>query len=445
MSKRWFSSIKNSKLAMLGMVLAVSVIGAGIITATKPGNASAAANCDAVNIIKCGLSGSGLNGYINSFKSEYMSNSDNGHRDLKSTYHWAGATGTAVKNMSSANTKLGTLYANGDIKVDGKLVGQDASVTARFSNGSGFTEISNGVWARKTTTSFAEGSAKVIVHYGSDGNADFAIMVDCGNGVKFTPTPQPKPSMSCVSLVASATGNLRNYTFTVRGEANNTDIEKYVIDFGDGTSATLATSHTKASVSHTYAEEGKSYRAMATVYSSIGQNTSNGCATTITPPSTASLTCTSLTQQQDVNQKLTYKFVATASSKNTAINNYVFTYSDGTQDTITTNATTASAAHTFPKNDTAYVTSVAVNGNVTSEACKASVTTPKQEECKPGVPVGSKECDTPVPPTTPPETPTRLVNTGSSAGTLFGIFTFVTIGAMAIHRYLTRVRWYYLG
>ena len=180
--------------------LAIGVLGASV-AAILPANSPvyAASNCDKVNIVYCGIEGASAGQYIAEFKKDYTSNKS-GHvdsptvkkdyTDLQTIYKWAGATDSIVAGMSTANTKVGTLYKDGHIVVDGKTVATNAWVSARFTEGAGFTKISEGVYARKTTTSFANNTAQVIV-YMQDGQAVFAVMTECGNAVKVTPVKKP--------------------------------------------------------------------------------------------------------------------------------------------------------------------------------------------------------------------------------------------------------------
>jgi hypothetical protein len=472
--------VSKKRSTVVGLLVGLTALVAGAAGVMQPATVSAQ-SCDKVNIVYCGLPGSDVNGLISSFKADYNRGTDNGHSDLKTVYNWAGANATSVSGMNSSNTKLGTMYKNGDIKVGSTVVGTDAWVSARFTNGSGFTQISSGVWARKTTTSLAEASAPVLIHFNANGVADFAVMTGCGNAVKFTPPPtppKPKPALSCTSL-AAVLGDTRTYTFTAQAAVANTTITKYVFTFGDGTNATVTSGNTKVTTSHKYAKDGTSYTASVTVYDAAGASaTAPACSTTfktLTPP--PALTCVALAKD---GSDLTYKFTAQAAVSNTTITKYVFTYSDGSSKTVTTGATTASDSHTFAKNDYHYVISVAVSGpdksNVTSAACQTTLTTPKVQECKPGIPtgdarcteckpgvqtgspecteckpgvpmgsaacteclpgvqIGSPDCTPTIP--TPPTTPPVLPNTG--AGNVIGLFGVVIVAGGLTHQLFLR-------
>jgi hypothetical protein len=276
--------VSKNRYAALGLLVGIATLITGATSALQPATASAAA-CDKVNIIYCGLTGSSASGYISSFKADYTRGSDNGHNDLQKIYNWAGASSSSVAGMTTANTKLGTMYRDGTIKVDGQIVGTDAWVSARFNGGSGFTEISSGVWARKTTTSLAEASAPVLVHFDAQGNADFAVMTGCGNAVKFTkkPKPQPKPALSCVGL--AMTGEELTYHFQAKASASNTTITSYVFTYSDGTKKTINTSATTATDTHTFAKSNYHYVVSVAVNSKDLSNvTSAACQTSLTTP-----------------------------------------------------------------------------------------------------------------------------------------------------------------
>lgn len=187
-------TIKQKSRIAITASLMLGVIGSSVATFTT-NKAYAATNCDKVNIVYCGVDGSSDASYINAFKSIYNSNKS-GHSasptvnkdytDIQKVYAWAGATPAMVNGMNTTNTKIGTLYRDGRIVVDGKTIATGSWVSARFTEGAGFTKISEGVYARKTTTSFANATAKVLV-YMPEGKMVFASMIECANAVKATP------------------------------------------------------------------------------------------------------------------------------------------------------------------------------------------------------------------------------------------------------------------
>lgn len=199
------NTITNKARLIVTTGLFLGVLGTSMIATTV--SASATTKCDKVNIVYCGIDGSTEAANIASFKAVYNSNKS-GHNasptvnkdytDIQSIYKWAGITATDVNAMTAANTAVGTLYKDGRIVVDGKTIATDSWVSARFTNGNGFVKIGDGVYARKTTTSFENATAKVLV-YMPNGQMKFAVMLECGNAVKATvktvtpPTTPEKP------------------------------------------------------------------------------------------------------------------------------------------------------------------------------------------------------------------------------------------------------------
>jgi PKD repeat protein len=378
--------------------------------------AYAASSCDKVNIVYCGVDGSSASAYISSFKSLYNSNKS-GHAksptvkkdytDLQAVYNWAGASKSIVSGMSTSNTKVGTLYKDGHITVDGATVATGASVTARFSNGSGFTKVEGNVYARKTTTSFAENSAQVIV-YMNNGTFGFAVMTGCGNAVKGTPKETPKPpvvkSLTCDSLIfnSASSTDKKAFTFSAAATAKNTTITDYVFNFGDSQSKTVTSSAASVKTDHTYATAGN-YTATVTVNSKDKKNvTSSNCSVklSIAAPQ-AVLTCDQLTFTNKDND---YTFTANASAENTTITGYTFDFGDKTAvKNVDTSAKTATASHSYttPGTYTAYVTvSSKDKKNVTSAKCAVQIKIPQPMCTVPGketLPADSPECvETPV-------------------------------------------------
>jgi len=283
------------RYAAFGLLIGLSALVSVAAATVQPAKASAQ-SCDKVNIVYCGLSGSSASDYVASFQHAYIHDYDNGHSDLRTVYDWAGASYNSVEGMNASNTKLGTMYRNGDIVVNGTTVGNTAWVSARFNSGSGFVQVTSGVWARKTTTSLAEDSAPVLVHFNASGVADFAAMTICGNAVKFTPippkpqpkppVPQPKPALACVVLNKTTSDN-RTYTFTAKASASNTTITSYTFTYSDGTTKTVPSSDVAAQDTHTFAGDNQHYTISVAVNSKDIQNvTAAPCQVSLGTPGT---------------------------------------------------------------------------------------------------------------------------------------------------------------
>lgn len=407
---------KKGSLLAIGATMMFSLFATAITSIVNSQPVSAAANCtqhgDAVNIVYRGIDCSTQADTVSKFKTTYNSN-NSGHsaspsvkkdyKDIKDVYNWAGANQTLVDGLNTTNTKFGTLYKDGRVVVGNETVATDASVTARYNKGKGFTHVTSNIYARKTTTDFSQSSAKVLVVY-KNGQAAFAIMVDCGNAVKVTPKPpkETPKNLVCNQLIFNSNGtDNKSFIFTAKATPTNTTITKYDFSFGDGQTKTVTTGATTAKADHVYAKAG-TYTAFVKVSSKDKANvTSPDCAVkvTIAPPE-AVLACDQLTVSgKDKN----YTFAAKASAENTEITNYDFDFGDGVKKSVPTSAKTASVEHTYTKSGT-YTASVTVSSkdkkNVTSAACAKKIVI-EQPMCEvPGkehLPVDSPECvETPV-------------------------------------------------
>jgi hypothetical protein len=290
------------------------------------------------------------------------------------------------------------------------------------------------------------------------GTADFAVMVGCGNAIKFPPVVQSHPQLSCDNLTKDKVAD-RKFHFTASASAKDTTITKYFFDFGDGSVDTVRTNNKQVSTSHSFAKFDHDYKVRVTVFSSDFQNGKSGANCVLTvhtspQPVKPALVCDELAQKLD-NKALTYTYTAKATATKTTITSYVFTYFDTSNNTkatktVRTAATSASDTHTFAKNNNTYLISVVVNStdlnNVTSASCKHKLTTPPVNQCKPGIPVGDVRCSECAPGETQvPEgcvtTPTvlgasTLTNTGP--GSFLAIFGLSSTAGVLLHRLVLR-------
>lgn len=380
--------LHSTPALVLSIVFGLAIGAAGLVAVLQPPAAMsdvAAASCDNVNIIHCGLAGSSDAGYIKSFKQYYNKGSDGRYNDLKHVFRWAGASDVMVRGMNTANTKLGTMNANGDIYVGGKKVGHDAKMAARFreANWTGVVHVGGNVYARTVTPSSTEhNSYRVLVHFNGSGVADFAVATSCGNAIKFVPV-QPKPVLACTGLTYSLLNRSTNeYQFKASASAKHTTITSYVFHFGDGTSKKVSTHGSHATVQHRYAKDNHRYTAYAVVNSTRKSGVTDAhCRVSFTTPKPQpSLNCVSLTQSIVADKTNTYQLNATAHASNTTITSYVFDFGDGQQQTVTTGKTNASLTHTYSQADTSYTATVHINSqaikNVGSANCQVVIKTP---------------------------------------------------------------------
>lgn len=393
-SKTWF---KLSFAA--GMALFVLSVAGLAVNAPKT-----YAMCDAANVIHCGLSGSTTQAYINSVKNYWTTSKDDaGHTDIRAVMQWGGWSSSIVNGATTANTKVGTLTSStGKITVDGRVVATGTLITARFTHGAGFKQISPGVWARLSTTEAAQSSYKVLIHFGANGKADAGIIVDCGNVLQFTPTPPPAAVAQCTSLTAAILdkANLQ-YGFTANAKVTNAALTGGSFDFGDGSKGTGTVKGTTVIANHKYAKAG-TYTAVATLtFTAYDQKPTATCKTTITV-TVPFYSCVNLGGSILDKDKYSYRFVATMQYGNGAeFSDATFDFGDGqtASGVKSTDGKTVTVDHTYKQAGEYHAFATLrfnVNGStVTAPACKAFVTptAPPTPECKPGIPVGDVRCN----------------------------------------------------
>lgn len=426
-----FNTIKRvAKRGMTAAIVTAAMAGMGL--AAHVGTATAA-SCDQVNIVYCGVNGGSDNADIKNLRDKYNNGTDNGHKDLKAVYRWAGATDASIAGMNVSNTKLGTLYRNGDVKVGGKTVATNSWVSARFGAGQkGFVHVEGDVYARLTTTSFAEASAPVVVHFNSDGTMAFAVMVNCGNAIKGHPTP-PAPKTPNYTITKEVSVKDKNdFHAQIKVEPGTHVVYRVTVASTGDTAVknVLVKDNLPAAaqyVNNSLVRDGKAIGDKAFFNDGYTISSLNNGDKTVfkfeaiigakdtllvckdqTIDNVASITskglktkkdtaevnkkcqpkpefaCKNLTATPgDVNtttgvQKYTLKAVATA--KNATVVKYDFAFGDGSATTATTNNTSTSVTHTYaPGNYTASVSVTFKDADgtkttVTSPDCKTPIT-----------------------------------------------------------------------
>lgn len=238
-----------------------AVIACGALLGITPPSASAATRyCDTNSIIRCGaLTAPEL-------QQKYAANEG----DLQAIFAHYGITSTMIAEAGSA--KMGTVTKSGDVIVDGKVIATAAqSVGRHTTSGSTAVQIGNTtVYQRATSNVFIDEQQSAFVFLDNEGQFKVAIITSCGNPVVATPTPKPKPQpvYACDSLTASKIDRV-TYRFTPKASATNATVTKYIINFGDGTTETVAASQT--TVNHTYSKAGNYSTRLTAVFDVEGR------------------------------------------------------------------------------------------------------------------------------------------------------------------------------
>lgn len=444
------------------MGVASVLVAVGAFFALNTQALSSYRDCEPDTIIKCGALS----------QSELLQHYDNNTGDVQHIYAHYGISRDDIAGKTS-DIKVGTVYQDGRVVVDGKTVATNAYSVSRIA----FTD-KNGNKPRPVTingTTLYEGPNMSIFLQSVDAfvyfrNGQFykAILSACGNPL--IATPEAQPIYTCDSLTATEGKIERTYDFKATATAKDgAQIVSYTYDFGDGNKQTTSST----TVSHQYAKAG-TYTAKVSVNFKVGSSTQvisgNNCQKTITikeKPVTPVYSCDRLTPRLITIKENTYEYTVAYTAKDGAtFSKVAYDFGDGNKQATT--ATTVQ--HTYAKAGTYKVVATVYfsvkNGTATSEAtksCEATVKIVEKDMCplpgkenypkdspecqpcplNPSVPKDSPKCtpcpynpelpqdsDKCVPPVTPPVTPPELPKTGleSFIGGGIGLGSIIAAG-----------------
>jgi uncharacterized repeat protein (TIGR01451 family) len=346
-------TMRAIKSLFVGAVVAVGAfVSFGVL---NPSMMSAnAADCSTNSVIKCGF------GTLAELRSKYKSNATG---DLDDLYNRYGLTASVI---NGATAKTGTVYKDGRLVVDGKVVGTDAySVGRHYKAGStSFKAGGTTFYERPTTVSMISNSMSVIVFYDGNGNVIAAIMHDCGNPVRVKVVPQPE--YRCDALTATKI-NRNTYDFAVAYTAKNgATFKNYSLNYGDGTSVTGRTTNPTR---HVYANPG-TYTITATVYFTVnGVAKSSACTAKVTVDQAPAYKCDMLQVTKNSRTEFTFmpKYTATGGA---TFKSYSLNLGDGS----TKSGLTTPYAHTYQKPGT-YTVTATVTFNIGTTAVTAECAT----------------------------------------------------------------------
>ena len=427
----------SSKLLVGALFVALTGVA---LTANLAGSTPVqAASCKNNNIIYCGVSSVG--DFVNKYKA-------NEKGDLDNIYAYYGLAPNEIDRFA-LTAKLGTVYKNGNIVIDGKVVATDASTLGRESKPySQPLNIDGKTYhASRSQDVFLSNSIPALIMMNGD-QFEFAALTECGNPVSGKPKGEA-PKYSCDMLNAQQI-NRTTYSYTTNVTAlHGANVAKLIYDFGDGKTQTVT--NAAQAVSHTYAKEG-AYTTKVTVYITVNGETKivtgAQCAKPVEVKPEApkpSYVCDALTATTINKEKRQYRFTAkTTQSGGAVLKDASFTFGDSQSITGVkpSDATTVSVEHTFASAGT-YTIIATVNFSIGSDTksvtCQAKVTPETPAECKPGIPVGDARCKEECKPGIPVgdkrcETPSELPNTGVTdvLGGTIGAGSLLTAGGYFI-------------
>ena len=265
------------KVKKFGIAISLGIAIIGGVWLASP---SKAAKCSDFNVVACGTHN------IYSVREAYN------RANVRSIYNHAGVTDNMVGNIAP---KTGTVYRDGRIVVDGRVVGT-AARTFQAKAGTlqhspeGMVNYGGTMYYQYPIShSFVNRNGTVLVEseeifawFDNNGKFVAGVIKSCGNPIwTYNPTPPPaKPSLTCDALQKTEVSR-DTFKFSTKATAKDgASVTSYTYDFGDGTTQTT----TSSEIQHTYAKPGN-YKVTVTVNGKEGsdvQKTSQGCQTQIT-------------------------------------------------------------------------------------------------------------------------------------------------------------------
>lgn len=227
------------------IVAAVAVVGFGYSSAQ-------ASSCPDNDIMPCGASSR------SSFISKLKANKPS---DMNNIYAKYGLPSSQYDEFAKY-AKAGKINpTNGNITVDGNVVGRDGLSLGRNAKSSSKKVVIDGkTYHQSHIKDLTKYFNDAMVLFDEKGNIQTVIMNLCGNPIKVTPD---NPKYECKALNATKV-NDTTYKFSSSVSASNgASVTKVVYDFGDGKSQTEKSPSTV--VTHTYAAAG-TYTAKVTAY-----------------------------------------------------------------------------------------------------------------------------------------------------------------------------------
>jgi predicted secreted protein len=239
--------------------------------------------------------------------------------------------------------------------------GGTAEIVATVSDGAGnpLPEVpvrfsaSAGTLSAATVTTDTAGQART--HLTTD--RETTVTATAGNQqAQLTIRVSAPPTVSITVAATPTAGQPASFTVTVT--PGGSPVREVTIDFGDGSSQLLGALAGSITVAHVY-ETGGSFTVTVTATDTAGTTTAVSTAVHVTPATPLGVTITPSSATPSVNTPVT--FTATVTPNTAAIQRYVWSWGDGSADTITSGNSTT---HVYTSTGTKIVrvTVTAVDG-----------------------------------------------------------------------------------
>lgn len=380
MSKR-FTTLIGSMVFVLSTLLAS--IG---LNATASAVVDNSPDCDdGVAVINCGVYS------IAAARDKY------GQGDIGKIYSAFGIS----RSDLSGDFREGVVWRNGNVTVDGKVVGTNAMTAGRNFGG---TPIPGTNAGKYPTSKFATEGQTAFVKM-VNGKFSFAIIKSCGNPVTANPPKQPPqppaPEFKCVNLkVEEITRTKRKFTAEATA-TNGATIEKYEFGFGDGFGITVS----QKSYTYDYRKTG-TFKASVLVHIKVNGEIKkvNGpqCTVPVTikpEPINPQFACTSLMARLISKENRTYAFDLRYTAEGGAkLRNVDFAFGDGASQTGVTPEQLPTVQHSFPR-EGRYTTTATLHftvpdsSQVRDKKCQVTIDiSPEACPLNPSLPKNSPDC-----------------------------------------------------
>lgn len=365
------------KVIILILIALTTII--GVVVIDQAMHPLSAKDCSTNAVAKCGVWS------VKEMRNAYNNDTTKGLRNI---YNGMGITSDTVNN---ATVKEGYVHKDGRITIGSEVVATNAISAGRTKiNDKRIKQTYNGTtyYTSKTQDTFKASKISAYVFLDAYGRFLGAVLHDCGNPIKGTPT-KPKPSLTC-DLLGSTPISRTTFRFTASATAKDgAKISGHTFVFGDGTSK----KQSGATIDHAYTKPG-TYTATVTVHSNLPDATSAKCKVTVKVAPEPTAACTNLTATVTKRTNVALSAKATAANGAT-IKSYTFTVTDSANKEVfkKTVSSTATSANTSTVIETpgTYKAKVVVStsvGDKTIAACNDTFTIDREKV--PGVSIVKK-------------------------------------------------------
>lgn len=197
--------------AFVGIVVLVPL---GKTVQTSALSISSGQDCDNYSIIKCGVSST--NDLLSKYRASHY---------IQAAYANMGISSADISSMGTTAVS-GTVFDNGTVRVNGKVVAKNVSTEARLRVTSNDNRVTSGgytFYTRFLASSWSHSSAPAYVVM-KNNVFQFAILAPCGNPITGTPTTSPPkqvPNITVCDLATLKVISIKENAFNTNTQSKN--------------------------------------------------------------------------------------------------------------------------------------------------------------------------------------------------------------------------------